>query len=230
VATPAGARFDVDFGKHVQRLQNLIDSRYGKGHIDVTRDYIGAHHGDPDPWIWTGRGFTAHLIRWVTHDGQRATVGWYEETGVRPWVHHSNIIFDEDSHSGSTESVSIGRTTRFGFYLRQDDDIEPPLLFTNRTFNEADDVDGGHTPNDGTPEALVYDVSPWSQPSTWVVCFRDASSDGEDENRDRAMLSHDSGDDESGSEFDDVVFEVSAHDVTPVHPTSFGSLKAKYRP
>jgi hypothetical protein len=232
-ATPAGARFDVDFGKHVQRLQNLINSRYGKGHIDVTQDYIGAHEGDPDPWTWGGRGFTVRLIRRVTQEGQRSTVGWYEETGVRPVMPAASIVFDESSHSGSSASVSFGRTARFGFYLQQGGCAEPGLtLFTNRAFNPFDDADAGHTPGAGTPAALVFDVSRWSLPSTWVVCFRDAGNSAEDENgdSDRATLSHDGGDGENGSEFDDLVFEVSANDVTPVRPISFGALKAKYRP
>ncbi len=233
-ATPAGARFDVNFGKHVQRLQNLINSRYGKGHVDVTQDYIGARAGDPDPWMWSGRGFTVRLIRGVTREGQRATVGWYEETGVRPQVHGSSVVFDDDSHDGSSASVCFGHSARFGFYLRQDDGADSGLtLFTNRGLNPFEDLDAGHGPGGGTPAALVFDVSRWSLPSTWVVCFRDAAGDEDDNaDSDRAISGHDgeSGDDGNGSEFDDVVFEVSAHDVTPVRSISFGTLKAKYRP
>jgi len=234
-ATPASARFDVDFGKHVQRLQNLIDSRYGKGHIDVTEDYIGADEGDPDPWIWEGRGFTVRLIRGATRDGQRAIVGWYEETGVRPAVRASNVVFDDDSHNGSVASVCFGHTIRFGFYLRQEGADSPLTWFTNRGLNPFQDLNSSHPLGGGRPGALVFDVSRWSQPSTWVVCFRDVSkSDADDPgNSDRAISGHDGGDggdDENGSEFDDVVFEVSAHDITPVRPISFGTLKAKYRP
>ena len=231
LAPAAHAAVTPLFGKHIHRLQNLVDSRYGPGHIDVTQDYMGARDADPDPWFWAGNTIAVKLVKEVTQNGRRDSIGWYEETGVKPEFPAGGIVFGSKTQNGAVAIVPLGRRIKFGFYLRSCGSHDgtgvpgPEILFTNRAFNDIGLAGPGTrpAPGGGDMQALIFDVSRWSQPDTWLVCFEDCDSSA-----DPAL---DRGDDRPGADndFDDMVFEVIALGATPVAPTSFGSLKAQYR-
>jgi len=218
----------VPFGRHIQRLQNLVDSRYGPGHVDVTHDYMGARDTDPDPWFWMGSTIVVRLVKDVTQNGRRDTIGWYEETGVKPAFPGPGIVYVSKTQNGAIAVLPLGRRMRFGFYLKPCPPHDgtnvpgPELLFTNRGYNDVGPDGAGvrHPPDGGDLQALILDVSRWSQPDTWLVCFEDRDSGGDP---------GPGGLPETDNDFDDMVFEVVALGATPVHAESFGSLKAHYR-
>src|SRR5258706_7490356 len=82
LGTTAGAVVPTQVPGHLHRLQKLVDSRYGRGRIDVTRDYIGARAGDPDPWMWASGGFGPRLVRTNPPPAGPDTTRSYEESGV----------------------------------------------------------------------------------------------------------------------------------------------------
>lgn len=250
LCTTAGAAAPIQTHAHLHRLQKLVDSRYGRGCIDVTRDYIGARLGDPDPWVWVSSGFAACLVRSPAGHGRHDTIGWYEESGVRPVGPCGGVVFAGGTRKGSTVTVDFGRLQRYGFFVRggegDDDDGTAPLLFTNPTFNNPELIGGGGSGPRGTgyPAALVFDVSSCSQARTWLVCFTDRTSkdrtssdddedrvgddpDVRDDGRDGRDEDHDDFDD--GPDYSAAVFEVTSSEVTPVRAPSFGSLKSLYR-
>src|SRR5262245_55059447 len=81
-ATAASAQVPVVFGTSwdgvANRLQAVVDARYGPGAIDVANDYIGHDAGDPDPFAWTDQRFDALLVREIAGNAHRNVVGWYK--------------------------------------------------------------------------------------------------------------------------------------------------------
>jgi hypothetical protein len=252
LGTTAGAVVPIQVHGHLHRLQKLVDSRYGRGSIDVTRDYIGARAGDPDPWMWASGGFAARLVRTNPGHAGPDTIGWYEESGVRPAGPCGGVVFADGCRPGATASVEFGRLVRYGFFVRRgdgddDDGASSGLLFTNRWFNPPDLLGpGASSPRGGGyPAALVFDVSRWTQPRTWLVCFTDRGSRGgaDDDrggiengegDRDDGHDGLDDGDDGDdghgdGPDYSAAIFEVTSFELTPVRTTSFGSLKSRYR-
>jgi hypothetical protein len=188
IAPAAGAQVPVVFGTSwdapANSLQNIIDARYGAGNISVTTDYIGADAGDPDPFYWTGLGFTAYLVREVAGHAHNNVLGWYRETGAPPVIDgiDDGIVFNGPDGSGAASMINFGVTpTDFGFWLNPNgpnaatNAPEPELFFSNRFFNDLGPNGAGaiHAPFDGDVQAIVFDVSAWTQPFTWLVCFED---------------------------------------------------------
>jgi len=233
-ARSAHAAFPVAFGTSwdgpSNTLQKIVDARYGAGAIHVTADYVGAHPGDHDPWFWSDRGFSALILREVAGNANRNIVGWYKENGVMPVIDGVDdaIVFDGPAGPGGLPVVvTLGPTVvDFGFYLNPNgtrsapNAPEPECFFTNRFYNDIGPDGSGalHPPTDGDVQALVYDVSPWSGPNTWLVCFEDLDS-GAQPSPCCAGTDND---------FNDFVFEVTAVGVTPVAATSFGAIKVRY--
>src|SRR5258705_12978539 len=81
LGTTAGAVVPTQVPGHLHRLQKLVDSRYGRGRIDVTRDYIGARAGDPDPWMWASGGVAGGPGRPNPGHAGAGTIGWEEGGG-----------------------------------------------------------------------------------------------------------------------------------------------------
>jgi hypothetical protein len=98
---------------------------------------------------------------------------------------------------------------------------EPELFFTNRFYNDLGPDGSGaiHVPYDGDVQALVFDISDYMGPNTWLVCFEDVDSGA---NPGPCCSTTD-------NDFNDFVFEVTAFGATPAQPVSFGALKTKYR-
>jgi hypothetical protein len=230
----ADAAVTVVFGTSwdAQPLQSIVDQRYGPGRIHVTTDYIGARAGDPDPWFWVDRQFSALLIREVAGNANTNILGWYSEEapGVTPVIDDVNdgVVFD--GLAGTNSAVLMffdGPTRRFGFYLNPNgagsvqNAPEPEKFFTNRRLNDIgpDGSAARHAPTDGDVQALVFDVSPWTFPNTWLVCFEDLDSGAD-------VTSCCTGTD---NDFNDLVFEVTAFGVTPIEPLTFGAIKSRYR-
>jgi len=65
----------------------------------------------------------------------------------------------------------------------------------------------------------VYDVSSYTQPNTWLVCFEDLDSGA---NPGPCCSTTD-------NDFNDFVFEVTALGPTPNATMTFGGIKARYR-
>jgi len=212
------------------QLQSLIDNTYGSGAIQLTTDFIGAHSGDLDPWFWVDSHFSAFLVREIAGNANRNVLGWYVETGTKPVIDGINdgVIFDGPSGPGETAVIVFPTPlTKFGFYLNPNGPLdainapEPELFFTNRFYNDAGPDGSGaiHVPYGGDVQALVFDISDFTQSNTWLVCFEDVDSGA---NPGPCCETTD-------NDFNDFVFEVTAFGATPTQPVSFGALKSKYR-
>lgn len=231
-ASPARAVVPVVFGTSwdgpTKTLQKIVDARYGAGTINVKTDFLGAHPGDPDPWFWIDNRFSTLLVREVAGNADQNIVGWYEETGAMPVIDGvgDGVIFSGPASAGATALVNFDHPlTRFGFYLNPNGPLdavwapEPEKFYTNRFFNEhGPNGTAVHAPFDGDVQALVFDVSRFTQPNTWLVCFEDLDAGA---NPGPCCYPTD-------NDFNDFVFEVSAFGATPTVPMTFGALKAKY--
>lgn len=234
IAAPALAQVTVVFGTTWDgpgnALQDILDSEYGPGLVSVVSDYIGASASDPDPFYWTGIGFESYLVREIAGNANRNIVGWYLEEGTQPVIDgvDDGVIFDGPSGAGHTVSLDFGGTpTDFGFYMNPNgtqganNAPEPELFFSNRFYNDLGPDGSGavHEPFDGDVQAIVFDVSPWTQPNTWAVCFEDLDY-GADPGPCCGTTDND---------FNDFVFEVTVAAPVPVQETTFGAIKAMFR-
>ena len=211
-------------------LQNIVDAVYGAGKINVATDYIGAHPGDIDPWFWVDNSLSALLIKEVAGNADRNILGWYMEDFHPPVIDgvDDGVIFDGPASQGATKIVVFPHPmSKFGFYLNPNglqgviNAPEPEKFFTNRKYNDLGPDGSGaiHPPFDGDVQALVYDVSRWTRPNTWLVCFEDL-----DAGANPAPCCY-----PTDNDYNDLVFEVTAYGATPTRPLTFGALKARYR-
>jgi hypothetical protein len=229
----ASAQVSVVFGTSwdppANSLQATLDARYGAGNINVLTDYIGHDAGDPDPFLWNDLQFDALLVREVSGNASNNLIGWYKETGSAPTIDGSDdgVVFNGPASDGAVQVIFFAQTTPFGFYMNPNgtdgatNAPEPELFFTTRQYNDAGPSGAGaiHSPIGGDVQALVFDVSAWTSPNTWVVCFEDLDS-GADPSPCCATTDND---------FNDFVFEVHAVGSTPAVATSIGRIKAMYR-
>jgi hypothetical protein len=213
-------------------LQAIVDGVYGAGQIDVTNDYLGKKIGQPDPWFWVDSQFSSLLIREVAGNADYNQVGWYLENGARPVLKndgvHDALIFDGPARAGATALVHfLTPMTMFGFYLNPNgkgnatNAPEPEMFYTNRSFNDLGPDGSGaiHAPWNGDAQALVYDISRFRGPNTWLVCFEDMDS---------GAMPGPPGLAQTDNDYNDFIFEVTAFGATPVQPLTFGGLKAIY--
>jgi len=264
--TAHGAPVPIAFGRDIRKLQDLVNRRYGRNHIDVTKDFIGAHGGDADPWFWVGDRLGAVRVKTLRRKEGGDVVGWYQESeGQVQIAGGGGVLFAGSARPHEEALVTLpGFRTRFGFYVDATVSTRGRVtrgpvsttqrFFTNRMLNDCGPNGTGaiHAPFDGDVQALVYDVSRWAGPDTWLVCFEDQDtggmlvqgSDGDDGDDRRKIgttfgepKEDDGGDGDHGSEhtrgsdndFYDVVFEVRADGATPAHGLTFGGLKLLYR-
>lgn len=229
----AGATVTVSFGTSwdgpTRTLQRIIDTRYGPGRVSVGLDYIGERPADIDPWFWVGHGFTAFMIKEVAGNASRNRLCWYEENGTKPIFPGGGIVFDGPAGAGAETVIVFNKPMmRFGFLLQPNGGLgvvnAPPgeLFFTNRFYNDIGPNGAGplHAPWDGDEQALVFDVSAWSTPNTWLVCFEDLDS---------GAMPGAAGSSQTDNDYNDMVFEITALGATPVRTLSFGALKRSYR-
>ena len=212
-------------------LQKVVDRYLGVGRIDVRRDYIGARAGDPDPWTWTTVPGKAVVLNLIDRKYAVGTIGWYREGAGMPRLDgvDDGLVFERWRLHGIPSALRLPPGVRsFGFYVTRDPgggaidgDNEAYTYFTNRKFNAPGPHGTGavHAPWDGDAQMLVYDVSRWLGPDTWLVaCEYSDSGD---------PLG--TGDGQSDNDYSDIVFTVEGVGVTPTLGTSFGRLKALFR-
>lgn len=224
--SPIPVQFGASWDPPAYSLQNIVDAYVGvPGAVNVQTDFIGAKPGDLDPWFWVGSSFPALLISEVAGNANTNLVGWYVETGAAPVIDgvDDGVVFAGSQGSGANSAILVpGGVTRFGFYL----DPQPlhpgnhQRFFTNRFLNDKGPLGSGaiHAPFDGDVQAIVFDVSEWKGPNTWLVCFEDLDAGN-------PILPCCTGTD---NDYNDLVFEVTALGATPAQTLSFGALKARY--
>jgi hypothetical protein len=234
IVVPGHAGVDITMGASWQggpdRLQTIIDAAYGPGRIRVETDYVGARDGDPDPMIWYSSVWPILQVREISGDAHRADLGWYVEAGDdrAPVIdgREDGPVFKNGNAGPSTSVINFRvRGRRIGFYLESRNAGSaqgPRTFFTNRRFNDLGPGGTGaiHPPMEGgDAQALVFDVSPWTRPHTWLVCFEDRDSG--------ALPGPCCGG--TDNDYADYVFEVRAESATPSVSASFGTLKTIYR-
>ena len=237
--TPLAVRAEVQasFGSEswdgpTGALQTVVDEIVGAGRINVFDDYIGKRPGDLDPWFWVGNEFSTLLIREISAHHSRNVLGWYLENGTAPVIDGAGdgVVFDGVHGNGAITVIQFDQPmTKFGFYLDPNGPLgaanapDPEKFFSNRLYNDHGPDGSGaiHEPLGGDIQALVYDISQWTEPNTWLVCFEDLDSGAE-----TAPCCNSSGTD---NDYNDLVFQVTAYGATPVKPLTFGGLKALYR-
>ena len=79
-------------------------------------------------------------------------------------------------------------------------------------------VEAGYLWLDGDPQMLVYDISRWAGPQTWLVACE----------IDDAGLRMGHGDGECDHDYSDVIFTVSGVAITPTLNSTFGKVKQRY--
>ncbi len=224
--SPIPVTFGASWDPPSQSLQNTVDAYLGApGALNVQTDFIGAHAGDLDPWFWVGNSFPALLVSEVAGNANTNQLGWYVETLTMPVIDgiDDGVVFTGAEGSGANVIIPVpSGTTKFGFYLDPTPGNPGPhqRFFTNRLLNDIGPAGAGaiHSPFDGDMQALVFDVSQWKGPNTWLVCFEDLDSG-------RAITPCCTGTD---NDFNDLVFEVSALGATPARALTFGELKTRY--
>jgi hypothetical protein len=153
-------------------------------------------------------------------------LGWYAEPSYDnlPVIDgvQDGVVFDGPSGTGAFTVVTFQQPMqRFGFYMKPVG-LNNRTFFTNRRFNDAGPDGSGavHAPfSGGDVQALIFDVSPWTQANTWLVCFEDTDAGA-------PITDCCSGTD---ADYNDMVFEVHAFGATPIQPLTFGAIKARYR-
>ena len=232
--TPVAAQVNVVFGttwdSPSSSLQNILDARYGAGNISVTTDYIGYNASDPDPFVLAGLSFNSILVREVAGYANNNTLGWFKDTGSMPVIDGTDdgVVFAGPMSQGQLAMVTLGvGDVAFGFYLNPNgtgnatNAPEPELFFSNRFYNDLGPDGSGalHTPTDGDVQAIIFDVSQWTAPNTWAVCFEDLDSGA---NPGPCCGTTD-------NDFNDLVFEVTVARTVGVAPLTFAAMKSLYR-
>ena len=214
-------------------LQNIVDAYTGvPGALNVQTDFVGGHSGDQDPWFWVGRSFPALMITEVAGHANTNELGWYKETFAMPVLDgvDDGVVFTGLQGGGASALITFpSGTQKFGFYLNTHQTITTPagaknqVFYTDRFLNDIgpNGYAATHAPYDGDVQALVFDVSQWKGPNTWLVCFEDVDSGN--------PVSPVWGPNATDNDYNDLVFEVTAFGATPVRALSFGALKARYR-
>lgn len=212
-------------------LQRVVDRCYGPGRIDVRTGYIGAHAGDPDPWMWSAVPGKVVMVTLLEKKYASGSVGWYAEKGAVPMIDgvDDGLVLERSRLRASATTLRLPNTLkRFGFYVARDaggtsidGDAGACKYFSNRMLNDCGPHGAGaiHCPWDGDVQMLVFDISRLTSPDTWLVAC-EYSDTGD-------VMG--TGDGQCDDDFSDIVFTVTGVGVTPTLATSFGKLKALYR-
>jgi hypothetical protein len=116
---------------------------------------------------------------------------------------------------------------KFGFYLscnapgKGHGVVGDFMACTNRLWNSPGPLGQGaqHAPYDGDIQMLVYDISRWVGPQTWLIACETSDSG--------ANVGH--GPDDADNDFSDFLFTVSGVGTTPTVNTTFARLKSRFR-
>jgi hypothetical protein len=212
-------------------LQRKLDRYVGAGRIDARTDFIGARPGDPDPWFWLNPG-RAMVVTLVDRESPQACIGWYSEESFPPVLDGAGdeVLIQRATLRGDARAFRLpAGVTRFGFYLCQAPRPANATLqaaaefttYTNRLWNTPGPSGAGamHAPWDGDIQMLVYDVSRWVGPQTWLIACESSDSG--------ANIGH--GPDDTDNDYSDFLFTVSGVGVTPTVGATFGQLKSRFR-
>ena len=182
--------FEVVFGASWDgiSLQQILDTEYGVGVIDVATDYEGARCGDAETPYWLDDSVDGWIVREVADFAPTNVLGWYaEELTGAPSIDgiDDGVIFDGSAGEGGTAFVGLTGPTRFGLYLNPNgagdgtNAPEPEAFFTNRFYND-EGVDGSgvvHAPESGDPQALIFNITHLRNGvPTYVVAWEDIDS------------------------------------------------------
>lgn len=215
----------------LQDLQKKVDHLLGFGALNVRTDFIGAHPGDPDPFFWFNPGGRGVAVTLIDRKSPHGVLGWYQETGTTPVIDGlgDGVVFDDQRMRGTRALVRLpASVARFGFYVsrrggdRDEEDGGSYLYFTNRLFNDRGLHGRGaeHAPWDGDVQMLIYDVSRFLGPNTWLVACEYSDSG--------APIGMGRG--ESDNDYSDILYTVTALGATtPAGTTSFSRVKALWR-
>lgn len=229
--SPVPVVFGTTWDSPAVTLQSIVNTYLGApGLVNVATDYVGRDAGEPDPWFWVDSRFDALLVREVAGYANLNILGWYIETGGPVTIDgvDDGVVFNGPDGSGAMRVVVFpAGTSRFGFYLDPKgaqsghNAPQPEKFFTNRFLNDLGPNGSGaiHAPFDGDVQALVFDVSQWKGPNTWLVAFEDVDYGA-------AVTPCCSGTD---NDFNDLVFEVKALGATEARALTFGALKQRFR-
>ena len=202
-------------------LQQILDTEYGPGTLDVTTDYEGAQCGDAQTPYWLDDAVDGWIIREVADFAPSNVLGWYAETlGGPPLIDgvDDGVIFDGSGSEGETAFVGLPGPTRFGLYLNpngRDDGTnapEPEIFFTNRTYNDIGPDGSGaiHAPDGGDPQALIFNITDLRDGvPTYVVAWEDIDSGSE--LRDTYAPGY------TDNDFNDLVVEIQASSPVDIH-------------
>ena len=209
-------------------LQKKLDRYVGAGRLNARTDFIGARTGDPDPWFWVNasRGMVVTLI---DRKSSQARIGWYADNGVPFQGGATGAIFEKVLQRGDVRAVRLpSSVSRFGFYIScttpSRGGYSPAREFTsysNRLLNSPgpDGTGARHAPYDGDVQMLVYDISRWAGPQTWLIACETSDTGANIGN----------GPDDSDNDYSDFLFTVSGVGATPTAQTTFGRLKSRFR-
>jgi hypothetical protein len=237
VAPSLAGAFEVSFGTSWDNipLQQILDSNYGAGVVNVATDYEGHNPGDADPPYWEDLALNGLIIREIAGFANRNTLGWYAETLVAPPVIdgvNDGVVFDGMMGAGHTVTIAFpGGLTRFGFYLNPNGDQagggyapEPELFFTNRFYNDVGPTGAGaaHAPFNGDPQCLVFNISHlYGGVPTYVLAWEDL-----DYGAPITPVYDWMGTD---NDYNDLVIEIQAISPVTVETQTWGSVKALFR-
>lgn len=216
-------------------LQQILDSRYGVGVINVATDYEGHNPGDADPPYWQDTSIGGLIVREIAGYANTNTMGWYAETLTgRPVIDGFNdgVIFNGAMSQGAVAQVAFPNgLTRFGFWLNPNGGQgsgawapEPEMFFTNRFYNDIGTTGAGatHAPFDGDVQCLVFNISHlYNGIPTYIVAWEDLDYG--------SLISPAWTSTTTDNDFNDLVVEIQAASPVPVQTESWGSVKALFR-
>ncbi len=239
-ASPVSVVMGASRDGTLHELQKKVDRLVGPGRINVRTDYLGARTGDPDPWFWLNPGRAMELTL-VDRKSPHGSVGWYAERGVTPVLDGVDdaVVLEGWQFKGSSSAFRLPTSVeRFGIFvvqravvgagvaagtaaLEESATFEEFTTFSNRLWNDPGDSGTGatHAPFDGDMQMLVYDISRWVGPQTWLVACESSDSG--------RHVGH--GLDDTDNDFSDVLLTISGVGTTPTVGTSFGRLKSRFR-
>lgn len=207
-------------------LQKKLDRHLGAGRINARADFIGARSGDPDPWYWINPN-RSMVVTLIDRESPLARIGWYAEDHGAPRL--EGTIIEKASTRGDARALRLpSSVSRFGFYLccstpgkGGSSPAREFTSYTNRLFNSPgpDGIGAQHAPYDGDVQMLVYDISRWVGPQTWLIACETSDSG--------SNIGH--GPDDSDNDYSDFIFTVSGVSTTPTAQTTFGRLKSRFR-
>ena len=214
-------------------LQDILDTAYGVGAIDVATQYEGYLPGDADPGYWEDLGIDGLIIREVAGYADRNTMGWYYETlGSMPTIDgiDDGVVFEGPISAGQTAMVTFPQgLTRFGLWLNPNGTLnatnapEPEIFFTNRAYNDIGPDGSGaiHAPFDGDVQCLIFNITHLRNGvPTFVVAWEDLDYGSEI----TPGYTNYSTDNDSN----DLVVEIQADSPVPTESVSFSAVKSLY--